>query len=160
MSKKLIIHETDCHGCGTIVYNGHVESYSYDDSYFGDVASTVQALIDIGFINKDDVKIFKGDDFYKFAEDKICNNQTQETNTQEQTPVENKEIIELRNSLRRIDECLDFKSLLSKNEENLQKSEYDDALAGFGSDCSKETWAFTMLNYDYKKIINFIEEVN
>lgn len=71
MSKKLIIHETDCHGCGTVIYNGHIVSYTYDDGYFGDVASTVQALIDIGFINKDDVKIFNGDDFYKFVEDKI-----------------------------------------------------------------------------------------
>lgn len=160
MSKKLIIHETNCHGCGTVIYNGHIVNYTYDDGYFGDVASTVQALIDIGFINKDDVKIFEGDDFYKFVEDKICNSQMQETNNKEQTSTENKEITELRNSLRRIDECLDFKSLLSKNEENLQKSEYDDALAGFASGCSKETWTFTMLNYDYKRIINFIEEVD
>lgn len=71
MSKKLIIHETDCHGCGTVIYNGHIVSYTYDDGYLGDVASTVQALIDMGFINKDDVKIFNGDDFYKFVENKI-----------------------------------------------------------------------------------------
>ena len=71
MSKKLIIHETDCHGCGFVIYNGHVVSYTYDDGYFGDVASTVQALIDIGFINKDDVKIFEGDDLYKLIEEKI-----------------------------------------------------------------------------------------
>lgn len=71
MSKKLIIHETDCHGCGTVIYNGHIAHYTYDDGYFGDVASTVQALIDIGFINKDDVKIFEGDELYNFVADKI-----------------------------------------------------------------------------------------
>ena len=31
--KKLIIHETDCHGCGNVYFNGKCASYSYDDSY-------------------------------------------------------------------------------------------------------------------------------
>lgn len=59
MSKpKLIIHELDCHGCGKVHYNGKTENYSYDDSYLGDVKTTVEALIDMGFINKEDVIIF------------------------------------------------------------------------------------------------------
>lgn len=55
---KLIIHELDCHGCGKVHYNGKTESYSCDDSYLGDVKCTVEGLIDIGFINKEDVLIF------------------------------------------------------------------------------------------------------
>lgn len=55
---KLIIHETDCHGCGVIAYNGKIDQYSYDDGYWGDIASAVERLIEIGFINKDDVVIF------------------------------------------------------------------------------------------------------
>ena len=55
---KLVIHETDCHGCGIVYYNGKKENYSYDDSYLGDVRMTVEGLIEIGFINKEDVVIF------------------------------------------------------------------------------------------------------
>lgn len=59
MSKpKLIIHETDCHGCGNIYYNGQFDNYAYDDSYWGDVRLTVEALIKIGFIDPNDVIIF------------------------------------------------------------------------------------------------------
>lgn len=64
--KKLIIHETDCHGCGTYYYNGEVERYAYDDT--GDVKSVVQALIDIGFINPDDVVIIDDDNIYSLVE--------------------------------------------------------------------------------------------
>lgn len=55
---KLIIHETDCHGCGVIAFNGQVNQYSYDDGYYGDIKTAVEALIRIGFINKDDVVVF------------------------------------------------------------------------------------------------------
>lgn len=55
---KLIIHETDCHGCGYVHFNGKTHSYSYDDDTFGDVRATVQELINIGFINPKDVLIF------------------------------------------------------------------------------------------------------
>lgn len=67
---KLIIHETDCHGCGAIYYNGKCEGYSYDDGEWGDVRRTVEKLIDIGFINKEDVAVFEdGDDIiYKIVE--------------------------------------------------------------------------------------------
>ena len=58
MSKpKLIIHETDCHGCGNIYYNGKFDNYAYDDSQWGDVRMTVEALIKIGFIDPKDVVI-------------------------------------------------------------------------------------------------------
>ena len=70
MSKpKLIIHETDCHGGGYIYYNGKCEDYIYDDGKWGDVKSTVEALIEIGFINYVDVVIFTNDDnIYKYVE--------------------------------------------------------------------------------------------
>lgn len=70
MSKpKLIIHEIDCHGCGAIYYNGKCEDYSYDDGEWGDVRRTVEKLIEIGFINKEDVAIFEDDEIiYKIVE--------------------------------------------------------------------------------------------
>ena len=55
---KLIIHETNCHGCGVVVYNGKVEEYSYDDGCWGDIKIAVEKLIEIGFINPNDVVIF------------------------------------------------------------------------------------------------------
>ena len=55
---KLVIHETDCHGCGKVHYNGRTESYYYDDGYMSDVRIAVEGLIEIGFINKEDVLIF------------------------------------------------------------------------------------------------------
>ena len=64
--KKLIIHETDCHGCGTYYYNGIAERYAYDD--VGDVKTVVQALIDIGFINPDNVIIIDNDNIYSIVE--------------------------------------------------------------------------------------------
>lgn len=66
---KLIIHETDCHGSGKIYYNGKSDMYAYDDSYWGDVRLTVEALIKIGFINAEDVAIFTDDnEIYKLVE--------------------------------------------------------------------------------------------
>lgn len=69
MSKpKLIIHETDCHGSGKFYYNGKWDYYSYDDEY-GDIRAAVQGLIDIGFINVEDVAIFTDEDeLYKMVE--------------------------------------------------------------------------------------------
>ena len=76
MSKpKLIIHETDCHGCGFIHCNDITEYYCYDDGSWGDVKATVKKLIDIGFINKDDVVIFDNPyDVYKLVEKGLMNN--------------------------------------------------------------------------------------
>lgn len=66
---KLIIHETDGHGCGNIYFNGQCDNYSYDDSYFGDVRLTVEALIKIGFINAEDVVILDDNvEVYKLVE--------------------------------------------------------------------------------------------
>ena len=62
MSKpKLIIHETDCHGCGYVHFNGKTYHYSYDDGAWGDVRATVQELINIGFIKPEEVVIFDSD---------------------------------------------------------------------------------------------------
>ena len=64
---KLIIHETDCHGCGVVHYNGKTEPYAYDMN--ADVKSAVQVLIDVGAIKEDDVVIIEGDEIYeKFAD--------------------------------------------------------------------------------------------
>ncbi len=60
---KLIIHETDCHGCGTVYYNGASTKYAYDD--VGDIKSAVQVLLDIGFLNENDVEIFEDDKIYE-----------------------------------------------------------------------------------------------
>ena len=66
---KLIIHETDCHGSGNVYYNEKCDNYAYDDSYWGDVKTTVEALIRIGFINAEDVVIFTDDnELYKMVE--------------------------------------------------------------------------------------------
>ena len=69
MSKpKLIIHETNCHGSGNFYYNGKGDYYSYDDEY-GDIRAAVQGLINIGFINAEDVVIFTDDnELYKMVE--------------------------------------------------------------------------------------------
>ena len=62
---KLIIHETDCHGCGVIKYGVNVVRYTYDDGCFGGVRNTVENLIDIGFIDADRVVIFEEDEIYE-----------------------------------------------------------------------------------------------
>ena len=62
---KLIIHETDCHGCGVIKYGDNVVRYTYDDGCFGDVRNTVENLIDIGFIDADRVVVFEEDEIYE-----------------------------------------------------------------------------------------------
>lgn len=61
--KKLIIHETDCHGGGRAYYNGKCTHYSYDDEQ-GDLKSAVLALISLGFIDASDVAIFEDDAIY------------------------------------------------------------------------------------------------
>ena len=67
---KLIIHETDCHGGGTIYFEGRTEHYSYDDGTYGDVRKTVESLIELGFIDPNDVIIFDEyeKNIYKFVE--------------------------------------------------------------------------------------------
>lgn len=65
---KLIIHETDSHGCGKFHYNGRTDWYAYDDE-MGDMKEGVKALIDIGFIKAEDVLIFDDyNDIYNFLD--------------------------------------------------------------------------------------------
>ena len=59
---KLIVHETDCHGCGNIHFKGKTEYYSYDDSDSGDMRVAVQCLIRLGFIKKEQVLFFDDSD--------------------------------------------------------------------------------------------------
>jgi hypothetical protein len=66
-SKKLIIHETDYHGCGYVTYNGETRYYSYDDG-MGDMRAAVQELIDMGFIKTEDVIILENDEVYDIVE--------------------------------------------------------------------------------------------
>ena len=66
-NKKLIIHETDCHGGGYVTYNGETHYYSYDGGV-GDIRTAVQELIDIGFIKKEDVIILQEDEIYAIVE--------------------------------------------------------------------------------------------
>ena len=63
---KLLIHETDSHGCGYVYYNGKCDRYCYDDGAWGDVRATVQELVNIGFISMDDV-VFLDDDAEMYA---------------------------------------------------------------------------------------------
>ena len=66
---KLFIHETDCHGQGYAIYNGQVKYYAYDCES-GDLKGAVEALIDIGFINPDDVVIIEGEEIYNYLKEK------------------------------------------------------------------------------------------
>lgn len=60
---KLIIHETDCHGCGTVYYNGKTEPYAYDLN--ADIRGAAEVLIDLGILKEKDVIIFKGEEIYE-----------------------------------------------------------------------------------------------
>ena len=60
---KLIIHETDSHGSGAIYYKGNTYNYAYDDSKCGDMMLAIGFLIEIGFVNEEDVLRFFEDDF-------------------------------------------------------------------------------------------------
>jgi len=66
---KLYIHETDCHGCGNIIYKNTVREYTYDDGEFGNMRIAVKALIDLGFINPDDVVFIDGDEIYDYLKE-------------------------------------------------------------------------------------------
>lgn len=67
-SSKLIIHETDCHGCGWVYYNKSFTPYSYDDET-GDIRSAVEELVRLGFIKPEQVLILEGEQLYhKLAE--------------------------------------------------------------------------------------------
>lgn len=61
---KLIIHETDCHGCGTVYYNGECRDYSYDDGELGDIKCSLMALQKMGVPLGCEVEIYEGHDIY------------------------------------------------------------------------------------------------
>ena len=66
-NKKLLIHEMN-EGMGYFGIVGEKDtfsSYSYEDEETGDVASTVRALIDIGFIDSNDVLFVEGTEIYE-----------------------------------------------------------------------------------------------
>ena len=62
---QLIIHETNSHGEGNVIYGDLIRSYTYDDGYMGDVKGAVEGLIEIGFIDPNDVTIIEGDEIYQ-----------------------------------------------------------------------------------------------
>ena len=59
---KLIIHETDCHGCGAVYYNGKIEPYAYDLN--ADIRGAVEVFIDLGILKEEDVIILEGEEIY------------------------------------------------------------------------------------------------
>lgn len=61
---KLYIHETDCHGQGYIIYDNEVKYYTYEDN--ADMRVAVEELINIGFVDPDDVIIIKGEEIYDY----------------------------------------------------------------------------------------------
>lgn len=60
---KLIVHETDCHGCGAVYYNGQSTLYAYDLN--ADMRSAVEVLIELGILKEKDVIILKGEEIYE-----------------------------------------------------------------------------------------------
>ena len=69
--RKLIVHEIDIHGNGYVQFNGSGFHYYYEDS--GDVKAVIKNLIDIGFINKDDVLFIDDDEIYKILDEALAN---------------------------------------------------------------------------------------
>lgn len=65
LEPQLIVHETDCHGCGNVIYGNEVRSYTYDDGCFGDARATIEELIKIGFIDGNRVTVIEGDEIYQ-----------------------------------------------------------------------------------------------
>lgn len=59
---KLIIHETDCHGCGTVYYNGQSEPYAYDLN--ADIRGAAEVFIDLGILKEEDVIVLEGEEIY------------------------------------------------------------------------------------------------
>ena len=68
LNKKLFIHQTDYHGQGYFGIIGErktYDSYSYEDET-GDIARAVNTLINIGFINPEDVLYIEGMEIYDY----------------------------------------------------------------------------------------------
>lgn len=69
--RKLIVHETDSHGRGHVQYNGNGFDYSYNGEY-GDMRGAVWGLIELGFIDRDDVLFIDGDEIYEILEEVLA----------------------------------------------------------------------------------------
>lgn len=69
--RKLIVHETDCHGCGYVQYNGSGFPYYYDDDC-GNARVVIEELIKIGFINEEDVLIIDDDEIYEVLDEALA----------------------------------------------------------------------------------------
>lgn len=65
---KLYIHETVQYGQGNVIYEDKVYPYSYEEER-GDLKLATQALIDIGYINPDDVVFIDGDEIYDYLKE-------------------------------------------------------------------------------------------
>ena len=64
---KLYIHETDCHGQGCLIYKNTISPYAYDLN--ADMKVAVKGLIDLGFINPDDVVFIDGGEIYDYLKE-------------------------------------------------------------------------------------------
>lgn len=71
--RKLIVHETDIHGNGYVQYNGSGFHYLYDDE--GNAKVIIEELINIGFINEDDVLFLDGDEIYEMLDEALANSE-------------------------------------------------------------------------------------
>lgn len=59
---KLIIHETDSHGQGYIIYKDKSEYYCYDLNC--DMKEAIKVLQKIGYLSEEDVKIYENQEIY------------------------------------------------------------------------------------------------
>jgi hypothetical protein len=68
--RRLIVHETDNHGCGYVHFDGRGFPYSYDDEY-GNIGEAVKGLIALGFIKEEDVIFLYDDEIYAFLDEAL-----------------------------------------------------------------------------------------
>ena len=69
MRKFLIVHETDCHGDGYVMFNGNVMRYWHEDCV--NMKEAVKMLIELGFLNDVDVCVLEGEEVYTFLNDAL-----------------------------------------------------------------------------------------
>lgn len=73
-NKKLFVHQTDYHGQGYYGILGErktYHSYSFEDCDTGDIARAVNALINIGFINPEDVLYMEEMEIYDYLKEEV-----------------------------------------------------------------------------------------
>lgn len=72
-NKKLVIHETDPEGrgyFGVLGEGSNFRFYNFEDEETGDILTAVRNLINVGFINRDDVLFLKDKDIYNYLKEK------------------------------------------------------------------------------------------